>query len=272
MAASSVIAAVIAVLVHQSVAGQVDVEPFYVGNLVVGAGWPLAGAAVLRAQPRNRVGWLLLATSLLAFYEALSQYSLYSVRITELPGAVFSDWVSMFGFGVYFFVLPLIPLLFPDGTLAGPRWRWLVRAIVAAGSAAVLARMFADERSDTDAAIRNPLGIEGAHWLNWVVAIGSYTCIAILTPIALVSLVQRTRRAVGIERAQLQWLQLGGVVLVLGIIGSQAIRSNTQLADLVFSLSLVAPPVCVVVAMLRHRLFDVEFALSRTLVVLAVVA
>lgn len=272
IAAAAVVAAVVAVVVHRVVADQVDVGPIYVGNLVVGAGWPLAGAAVLRAQPRNRVGWLLLATSLLALYEALSQYSLYSAKVSELPGAAFTDWVSMFGFGVYFFVLPLLPLLFPDGTLTGPRWRWIVRAVVVAGSSAVLARMFADERSDTDAAIRNPLGIEGADWLNWVVVIGSYTCIAVLTPIALISLVRRTRRAVGIERAQLQWLQLGGVVLVLGIIGSQAIRSNTQSADLVFSLGLVAPPLCVVVAMLRHRLFDVEFALSRTLVVLVVVA
>ncbi len=270
-AALAVVAAVGAVLIHRSVAGSANVEPIYVGNLVVGAGWPLAGAAVLRAQPRNRVGWLLLATSLLAFYELLSQYSLYNARVSELPGAAFTDWVSMFGFGVYFFVLPLLPLLFPDGTLAAPGWRWLVRAVVLAGSCAVVARMFTDERSDTDAAIRNPLGIEGAHWLNWIVAFGSYACIAILTPIALVSLVRRTRRAVGVERAQLQWLQLGGVVLVAGILGSQLFRSDTRLADLVFALGLVGPPICVVVAMLRHRLFDVEFALSRTLVLLVVI-
>jgi signal transduction histidine kinase len=269
----AVSAAVAAVVVHQMIEARVDVSPLYIGNIVVGAGWPLAGAAIVRAQPRNVCGWLLLATGSLAVYELLSQYSLWSARVADepLPGAAVTDWVSMFGFGVYFYVLPLLPLLFPEGRPAGRPWHRLARTVVVVATCAVVARMIVPERSDTDPSIRNPIGVPGLEVLNWVVLAGSYFCIVVATPAAVVHLVQRTRRSVGVERAQLQWLMLGGVWLVVGIVLSQAAR-DLRVGDALFAVGLVGPPLGVVVAMVRHRLFDVEFALSRTLVLVVVVA
>ncbi|MET0953788.1 MAG: sensor histidine kinase [Aeromicrobium sp.] len=268
----AVACAAAAVVIHRMVEARADVEPLYLANLVVGAGWPLAGAAVVRARPRNACGWLLLATGSLAVYELLSQYSLWSARIADrpLPGAAVTDWVSMFGFGVYFYVLPLLPLLFPDGRATGPGWRRLARAVVVVATCAVIARMLVPERSDTDAAIRNPIGVPGLEVLNWGVLLGSYFCVLVATPAAVVNLVQRTRRSVGVERAQLQWLMLGGIWLVVGIVLSQVAR-DLQVGDVLFAVGLVGPPLGVVVAMVRHRLFDVEFALSRTLVLVVVI-
>ncbi|EFQ83567.1 ATPase/histidine kinase/DNA gyrase B/HSP90 domain protein [Aeromicrobium marinum DSM 15272] len=266
----AVLAALAAVVAHAMIESRVDVEPLYLANIVVGAGWPLAGAAVVWAQPRNPCGWLLVSTGSLALYELMSQYSLWSERVADrpLPGAAATDWVSMFGFGAYFYVLPLLPLLFPDGRATG-WWRWLARTVVVVATCAVMARMVVPERSDTDAGIVNPIGVPGLEFLNWVVLAGSYFCIVVATPAAVVHLVARTRRSVGVERAQLQWLMLGGIWLVVGIIVSQLARGLPS-ADLIFALGLVGPPLGVVVAMIRHRLFDVEFALSRTLVLVVV--
>lgn len=273
VAALAVLAATGAVVVHRMIEARADVDPLYLGNIVVGAGWPLAGAVVVRAAPRNACAWLLLATSSLAVYELLSQYSLWSARVADqpLPGAAVTDWVSMFGFGAYFYVLPLLPLLFPDGRAVGRGWRRLVRAVIVLATLAVIARMLAPEHSDTDVSIENPIGIPALAFLNWVVLVCSYFCIVVATPAAVVNLVQRTRRSVGVERAQLQWLMLGGIWLVVGIAASQLTR-GLEATDLFFTIGLIGPPLGVVVATMRHRLFDVEFALSRTLVLVAVIA
>ena len=259
---------------HQMIEARVDVGPIDIANLVVGACWPLAGAAVVRAQPRNRCGWLLLATGLLALYELLCQYSLWSLRVAEqaLPGAMFTDWVSMFGFAVYFYVLPLLPLWFPDGHVIGRRWQMLSRVVVVVATVAVVGRMVAPGQSDTDAGIRNPLGVSALDLVNLIVLAGAMFCIVVATHIAVIGLILRTRRAVGVERAQLQWLMLGGIVLALGIIISTLSGGGSAVNQVFFALGMLGPPLGVAVAMLRHRLFDVEFALNRTAVLLAVVA
>ena len=58
---------------------------------------------------------------LLGVYVLMGEYALWNARVADdpLPLAPVADWVSMFGFGVYFFVLPLLPLLFPDGRAPG---------------------------------------------------------------------------------------------------------------------------------------------------------
>ena len=80
---------------------------------------------------------------------------------------------------------------------------------------------------------------------------------------AVLDLVLRQRRAVGVERAQLQWLSLAAVVtLVLGVPPARAAAAQEALWALAFS----AIPVGIVIAVVRYRLFDVEVVLNRTVV------
>jgi hypothetical protein len=89
-----------------------------------------------------------------------------------------------------------------------------------------------------------------------------------------ISLVLRMRRARGVERAQLQWFMLGGLVLVLGLTGTVVIQraagGPTVWANLCMALGLLGPPAGIAVAMVRHRLFDVEVVLNRGLVLAGV--
>lgn len=269
----SVLCTLGAVVIHAYVAGRADVAPLYAGNVVVATAWPLAGLLLLRTRPGNRAGWVMLGTSFLGFYVLLGEYALWNARAADapLPLAGVADWVSMFGFGVYFFVLPLLPMVFPDGRLPSPRWRWLLRAVLVAASAATLARMVVPGRSDTDPSILNPIGVAELASLNWVVLAGSYFCIVVATPAAVVGVVLRARRSVGVERAQLQWFLFAAVVLSVAIVASQ-LAGPGPAADAIFALGLAAPPVGVAVAVLRHRLVDVGLVLNRTLVLLVVVA
>lgn len=235
-------------------------------NVVIGSTWALAGLALVRADPRNRCGWLLLATAWLSVYQLLGEYSIWSAYVAPLPGHEVSDWVSSWGFVAYFVVLPLVPLTFPDGRLPSPRWRWLVRTVLGAAALALVARMFVEGSTDIDSGVVNPIGFL-PEVANAGVLVAAVWCNTVGVPAAVVAVVLRMRRAVGIERIQLQWLLLGGLTVVLGLVLTIAADS-----DLAFTLGLLGPPVAVALSVLRHRVVDVDLALNRALVFTGVVA
>ena len=74
----------------------------------------------------------------------------------------------------------------------------------------------------------------------------------------------RQRRAVGAERAQLQWLALAVVVTVVLGVAAGAARPPAQ--EALWALAFSAIPAGIVIAVVRYRLFDVEVVLNRTVV------
>ena len=155
-----------------------------------------------------------------------------------------------------------LPLLFPDGTLPSPRWRPFARVAACCFGLLVVAAMLAPMGIDADHSITNPLGTTDVFTgivLVMVALIG-----VVLTPVAVLALVLRQRRAVGAERAQLQWLSLAAVVtLVLGV-AAGVLHQPGQ--EVLFAVAFSAIPVGIVIAVVRYRLFDVEVVLNRTVV------
>ena len=103
-----------------------------------------------------------------------------------------------------------------------PRWGRVVVAVVVVASATTLARMFADVGADLAPQVDNPLGIAGASWLRYVTMAGALSIFLVFVPLGVASLVLRMRQARDVERTQLQWLVLGGMVLVVGAVASGA--------------------------------------------------
>jgi signal transduction histidine kinase len=91
---------------------------------------------------------------------------------------------------------------------------------------------------------------------------GALATFLVFVPLGVVSLFLRMRQARDVERTQLQWLVLGGLVLVVGAVLPFA--GPWQAWGL--ALGLLGPPVAIGVAMLRHGLFDVELTLNRAVV------
>jgi signal transduction histidine kinase len=230
-------------------------------DVVLGIAWPVIGAAVVRAQPRNPVGWLMLVPALVGPYQLAALYAAHSDGQGWL-GAV-AAWVAIWGFAPpYFFTQPVIPHLFPDGRPLSARWRKVVVGVVVVAVLTTLVRMVSDVHADLAPQVMNPLGIEGADWPKYATLVGSALLFLVGIPLGVLSLFLRMRRARDVERTQLQWLFLGGIVLVVSIVVEFG-GTGDQWA---FAVGLCGVPVAIGVAMLRHGLFDVELTLNRTVV------
>ncbi len=94
------------------------------------------GLIVARRQPGNPIGWLLLvipAAVLLGLDAGPYAWLVYRMgyRLPFGPAAVLLENAY---WAVLTIALPLVFLLFPDGVLPSPRWRWVLWSYLTAGA------------------------------------------------------------------------------------------------------------------------------------------
>ena len=267
-AALSLAGTIGAVLLHRGNAGTPGVDRFWIGDIVVGALYPLVGAFLVRRRPDNAVGWILAGTSLIGLYALGGQWFVRAELVEGRP-LLLSDlggWLNAWGWVPHLLLPSLVPLLFPDGRLASPRWR-IVLAIVLGGATLVMVvGMLAPIPLDASQQLTNPWGVLPAGAAQAAMGIGLVACFAVGAPLALLSVVLRFRRASRPERQQLLWLLVGGLLLILSLFIQSVLP--TTLEDVAWSIGLVGALAAIAVAVLRSGAFDVDLVLNRTLVTL----
>jgi hypothetical protein len=230
-------------------------------------GW--FGALIVSRRPGHPIGWILCALGLMSGFGAFAiEYAVYGL-ITHpgaVPAAATVAWCNSWEFAVNFGLLAALLLLFPSGRPPSPRWRWVLWL---AATGVVLATVGAlglwplRGRALLQLHTPDPIGVLGVLY-----PLGAWaTELAILAAVA--SLVVRFRRARGAERQQLKWLFYWVAVLVIGfpITGVVLDRVSSELAaDLIFALLIVPIPLAIGVAIIRHRLYDIDRLINRTLV------
>jgi signal transduction histidine kinase len=166
-----------------------------------------------------------------------------------------------------FAAIALLLLVFPDGRLPGPRWRFAPPAIIA--TAAVHHAFGAVDR----APYAHPL--EHLHhafgppprWLEGVSLLSDIALLALLCAAA-ASLQRRARRADDVQRRQVKWLALSGigvpVFIVVCLVEVLALGHASWAGLVAGSLSIGGIPIAVTVALLRHDLYDIDRAVATT--------
>jgi hypothetical protein len=118
--------------------------------------------------------------------------------------------------------------------------------------------------------VTNPVSIGGAFgdFLEFTSAAGSVLGTAAIF-LAAVAMVLRLRRARGEERQQLKWISLGGGVMAAFFLGGELVPGPRLVVDLLWAagfVALVCLPIAAGIAILRHRLYDIDVVINRTLV------
>lgn len=232
--------------------------------LVTGA----VGGAIALRWPRNAVGWLFIGQGYAAvLYEGAQTYAAYAVLVRggALPGAEWAGWVASWMW--VFQQVPaatLLVLLFPDGRLPGRRW-WPAAAyavlamIVLAASAAIVAGPLARAPY-----LDTPLHLGGLALAAEVMR--PISIVAIGSPfVSVAGLVVRYRRAGPVPRQQIKWFVFGEVIFVVAT-GFLPVYGETAWFKALHGLLTLAVPVTAGVAILRHRLFDIDLLIRGTVV------
>jgi hypothetical protein len=230
------------------------------------------GALIVSRRPGNPVGWLLGAIGFLVGASGFfSQYAFYALvaRTGSLPGGGAAAWLATWPIGLALGLFTYLFVLFPEGRLLSPRWRWILWLSGAAIAAATLSEAFMPGPIDGLEPVQNPLGIEGAgDVLSFMSALADFFYTALLITSAL-SVFLRLRRAKGDERQQLKWLAYAAALLA----GVTALGVVIELSGgagwwffVVILIALLGIPVAIGVAILRHRLYDIDLLINRTLV------
>jgi hypothetical protein len=249
--------------------------------------FPLTGLLIATRRPGHTIGWLLLAIGLAWGVANGTSYSDYVLRMHHgslpagaLVGALGSGfWIVAIGITGTFLVL-----LFPDGHLPGPGWRpvaWISAVAIPFG----LLSLILTPGPMKDAGYphtQNPFGVSA---LGGV--IDAAKILILVVPAMMVAsaaaLIVRYRRSNRHARLQLKWLAAaaGGVALVYLVVeplSAILYPSETHAPNWILLLQDVALlsfgliPVAIGIAILRHRLFDIDVIVRKTLVYAVLVA
>jgi signal transduction histidine kinase len=235
---------------------------------LAGVGCALMGALIVSRHPGHPIGWLLSAASLLSVTLAADAYSLW-VLDGDGPGSPYGAHVAAWAAPLLgwpaFTALIFVFLLAPDGRLPSPRWRWVVWVTVTGLALHLLGTLtlspgdFEVGQRSGDRSVSEPLLAVGVV----LVAVGLVA--------SAVSIAWRLRSAEDDRRRQLLWIASPAALLALGVVVILAVpriqgEEGTWLAALPLRLAQLAVPLCVAVAVLRHRLVQIDLLVNRAVV------
>jgi hypothetical protein len=229
----------------------------------------VVGALVASRQPRNSVGWLLLAVAVCMTVRLVGEsYAIYALITApgSLPAGLYGAWLQWSWFGVVAILAIFLPLYFPTGRLLSPRWRPVLWLGIAYLTSAVVSNALQPGPTEWLAGVRparNPLVyLPAAKPLLDVIGVAGL-CLLPGVGGAIAALVVRFRRSRGIERQQLKWFTSAAALAPLPFLVYEVAPGAFALL-----LAVILPlmPISVGIAILRHRLYEIDRIINRTLV------
>jgi hypothetical protein len=240
---------------------------------IAAGGCALLGAVIVAADRRQPIGWLLsvigFTTCVSMVTESYTQWVLFDggpgpTRFAELLGSV----SAFAGGSLALALLAVTFLLVPDGRLMARGWRWVAFVALlgytafAAGVLVVGPHAISTKETDT----------AGGHLVTEVLFAGGILLILAAMLASVTCLGIRLRRSQGQVRRQVRIVAVGAASVGLGLavlLTGEAIHGGHQQvwSSLLLYASYAFLIVCIAVAVLRYRLYDVELIISRGLLV-----
>jgi hypothetical protein len=245
-------------------------------------GFSTIGMVIATRRP-NMVGWLFLAVGLVGAVGAFTgEYTLRTLQAEpgSLPGGAAMAWVSSWIVLCVLALVLLLLLVFPDGRLPTTRWRPVAWGLVASFGLWILWIMVRPQPIDFEGTkVPNPFGIEVPAYpviVGEVLGALDFLVVSVTGVASGLAPFVRWRRAGPVERLQFKWLVFVVVAVPLGIAASFASwtvfpavigpAADVVLGFVFLAVALAGIPAAVGIAILRHRLYDIDRLINRTLV------
>jgi len=250
-----------------------DVYGFPGAAAVFAPVFAIVGAAIAVRRPQNSVGWIFLVSAVaIGVLELGADYSAYAIveRGRALPAGDWAAWIS--GWSLTFAVGTIssyLLLVFPDGRLPSSRWRpvaWFT--LFSLGLWAVITAVSPGPIRGA-AYASNPLWPASARLSPELARLldPGFPLVVLPTTVVLcaAALAHRFRRARGVERQQLKWMAYAAAIVAVGVALLPATPGfkALQIAQMA---TVLAVPIAAGVAILRHRLYDIDLLIKRTVV------
>jgi hypothetical protein len=252
-----------------SAVGGETADSSMVTDLVTLLTFSVVGAIIASRQPRNAIGWIFcgvgVTLGLNSFAGDYADFWLASGFGNTGLGES-AAWLSSWVWSLLLYVpTSSVLLLFPDGRLPSPRWRPVAWG-VALGTAGGMAGLALKAGPLVDfPQISNPYGVDGPV-VGIVGVVGSIVAAGSMVASA-ASLIVRLRRTRGEQRQQIKWLAYAGAVLVVAIgVGALTIPWSVPASILIMSVAMLGVPVFTGIAIVKHRLYDIDIVINRTIV------
>jgi hypothetical protein len=244
-------------------------DPFSViVSLVTLLTFSVVGAIIASRQPRNAIGWIFCSIGLVVSLNSLTGgYAEYRLAGDSAPGnlAETAAWVSTWTWILLVYVpTSFMLLLFPDGRPPSPRWRPVAWCAAFGIIGFVAGYALQPGPLEDYPQIVNPYGLDSPIVTLGVAGalLGAASMVA-----SAVSLIVRMRRAGSEQRQQIKWLAYGGAVAVGTVFAGGVISIwNTNVSIAVIGFGLLGLPIFTGIAIVKHRLYDIDVIINRTLV------
>jgi signal transduction histidine kinase len=248
------------------------------------ASYATLGVLIVR-QTGNLIGWIMLgAGTAQAFLTIASVYAVIGIATFpgSLPAAKQVGTLAECTFPAVVFTVAFMFLLFPTGTLPSRRWRpvaaaGLVLAVLTTAGLVVHPRLVElIAPGGASLSYPNPLATGDPGPVLRTVLVGTLNGLsAVFLPFLVatfVSLAVRYRTGGRLLRQQVKWLALTAVgftlcllIALLGIADGQA-QLTTVAYTAVQLIALFGIPAAMAIAILKHRLYDIDVIISRAVV------
>ena len=252
---------------------------FNLAALAAAVAYATLGALVVR-RAGSLIGWLMLAESTgLVFMTLAATYCLLGVTTFpgDLPAARQAGTIAESGFASVAFILVLMLLLFPTGTLPSRRWQPVAAAGIAATALATIGLILGPRLVEIPApggvstTFANPFGTPRLTpgligTLNGLLAVSIPFLAA-----SFVSLAVRYRTGSWLLRQQIKWLVLtagaflASMLLLLFSTWTHQPGLNAAASAMSGVIPLFGIPAAISAAILKHHLYDIDRIISRTL-------
>jgi hypothetical protein len=250
----------------------VPIHPYWTVDTLLAIGFAPVGAVIVpRISSKNPIGWLFCVIGLLwAVMHFSAQYAIYTLLAvpSSLPASQAAAWMMCWVWVPACGLIVLLLLLFPDGRLPNRRWRWFAWFSLLLTVVGVISQALAPGSVYYLRAINNPLGVKGLPNVGEQVQTVMFTLIFVSAG----SLFVRWLRASGVERQQLKWftysstLAISGVILTFTISDAIGALWLEWVGYVVLVVGFIGIPISMGIAILRYRLYNIDFLINRTIV------